>query len=133
MRQRSDQAKRSNVMVFRTFCWQKKSESSSILYGTGLSRVSIADREKQYRTLRAICNIREEMGGVDKFHATREESLHCRKSDCRGHDSIAPDSYRTLGSKTQCHCPRYRKSHMVVHPDMHTEPIQKSMTSPVAQ
>ena len=34
----------------------------------------------------------------------------------------APDSYRTLGSKTQCHCPKYRKSHMVVHLDIHTEP-----------
>ena len=31
------------------------------------------------RTLRAICNIREETGNVDKLHATREKTLHVQK------------------------------------------------------
>ena len=72
-------AKRSNEMVFRTSCLQKKSESSAILYGTGLSRVSTTDREKQVSDSRAICNIREETGNVDKLHATREKTLHVQK------------------------------------------------------
>ena len=132
-------AKPSNEIVFWTSCWQRKSESSAILCGTGLSRVSTTDRESKDRALRAICTIIEETSNVDKLHATREKTLHVQKyrtaevTICM----IPERTARSLPTVTvrwgQCHCPRYRKSHMVAHPDIQTEHIQKPMTSPVAQ
>ena len=84
-------AKRSNEMVFRTSCWQKKSKSSAIFYGTG-SHVSPQQTGKsKYRTLRAICNIREETSNVEKLRATHEKKLHVQEiSDRRGHDLQNP-------------------------------------------
>ena len=77
--------------------------------GTGLSRVSKTDGEKQGSGC-AICNLREETGNVDKLHASREKTLHVQKfrtaevTICIIPERTArsqPDSYRTLGFGTR--------------------------------
>ena len=110
--------------------------------GTGLLRVSTTDRESKDRALRAICNI-EETGNVDKLHASREKtcaenfglprSRSASLKELLDRPRQLPYAWKSRLSKTQCHCPRYRRSLMVVHPGIHIEPIQKPMTSLVAQ
>ena len=75
--------------------------------GTGFSRVSTTDREKQGSG--SSCHVQHRRGNGRRgwTSCVTRESIACAKiPDCRGHDlhdpwkdcSIAPDSYRTLGN-----------------------------------
>ena len=80
-------------------CLSVVSLAEEIQRDPGLSGVSTTDRESKDRALRAIGNIREETGNVDKLHASREKTFlnsctkRCGRALLHQHIVIVPCSY----------------------------------------